>query len=174
MMPAPQGGSDIDSLVKQREQLRHQKQWQQADMVRDQLRQLGVTLDDKDKRWTSSDGKSGAIPTWNDIENGGGGGGSMPSMPSMMVQGGYAPVQSMMPSMMPEYPPMMGGMMPAPQGGSDIDSLVKQREQLRHQKQWQQADMVRDQLRQLGVTLDDKDKRWTGSDGKSGAIPTWD
>ena len=57
---------EVEDLVKHREQLRHSNKWKQADMLRDQLRSMGVQIDDKNNTWSCSDGSSGAIPSWSD------------------------------------------------------------------------------------------------------------
>jgi len=55
------GGESIEELVMQREQLRHQKLFQEADAMQDRLRDMGVSMN-SNKTWKSTDGRSGPIP----------------------------------------------------------------------------------------------------------------
>merc|ERR1719297_440717 len=61
---------EIVRLVATREQARLQKDWTLADTLRAQLSSIGVTLFDKPASWRSSYGKSGRIPTFNEIDGG--------------------------------------------------------------------------------------------------------
>merc|ERR1719359_2807971 len=67
------GGSslnDIMNLVVTREQARLNKNWAYADQVRQQLNAMGVSVFDKTQSWTSSDGRKGRIPSFNEVEAG--------------------------------------------------------------------------------------------------------
>eukprot|EP00930_Biecheleria_cincta_P004105 TRINITY_DN105000_c0_g1_i1.p1 TRINITY_DN105000_c0_g1~~TRINITY_DN105000_c0_g1_i1.p1 ORF type:complete len:182 (+),score=7.69 TRINITY_DN105000_c0_g1_i1:47-592(+) len=61
-----------------------------------------------------------------------------------------------------------------PAGGGDdaefkkIQSLIDERNALRKQQKFQEADKVRDELRDMGVTTDDNAGTWTGPNGLSG------
>ena len=55
-----------------------------------------------------------------------------------------------------------------------IATRVGMREQARSSSDWAAADAVRDELKGLGVTVDDKTKLWTCEDGRSGAVPMWE
>lgn len=64
-MPGMDGG--ISDLVRAREKARYDRNFRLADMIRDQLKELGVSLYDKEKRWESKDGMSGVIPPFSDV-----------------------------------------------------------------------------------------------------------
>jgi hypothetical protein len=55
---------EITSLVFAREAARYQRRFTQADELKQQLKKLGVRLDDKEKMWHSNDGTSGFIPPY--------------------------------------------------------------------------------------------------------------
>uniref|UniRef100_A0A7S1RDA7 Uncharacterized protein n=1 Tax=Alexandrium catenella TaxID=2925 RepID=A0A7S1RDA7_ALECA len=60
--------AEIDWLVGLREQFRQKREFNAADELRNALRSaLGVELDERQKTWTSSDGRQGAIPMWSAI-----------------------------------------------------------------------------------------------------------
>ena len=53
---------DIISLAEARSNAKMRSDFEEADKVRDQLRAHGITVDDRAKTWTSSDGRSGQLP----------------------------------------------------------------------------------------------------------------
>ena len=55
----------VRALVIKREQARAARDFDSADRLREQLSQLGVTLDDQNKIWRSTDGRSGPITAIN-------------------------------------------------------------------------------------------------------------
>merc|ERR1719410_1194103 len=71
---AATGASDnieeVARLIATREQARLQKDWTLADTLRTQLSTMGITLYDKTQSWKSNDGRSGRIPTFNEIDGG--------------------------------------------------------------------------------------------------------
>jgi len=69
---SPHGGADdeVFGLIVQREQARQAKDFGTADHLRERLTQLGVTLFDKTNQWRTADGRSGRIPSFNEIEGG--------------------------------------------------------------------------------------------------------
>lgn len=135
------GDDDIMPLIVQREQARMVKDFASADSLRDQLGAAGVTLHDKTQTWKASDGRTGRIPTFQEIEQG-----EIGQAPAGFVQ---------------------------PPGDSDvahIKHLVKLREAARAEKDWAQSDRIREDLRALGVELQDKDKVWKSQGGQMGII----
>merc|ERR1740121_2529594 len=61
----PASDAEIEWLVTLREKIRQGKDFQSADLIRNGLRdQLGVNLQEKEKRWMSNDGRQGVIPMW--------------------------------------------------------------------------------------------------------------
>mmetsp|Transcript_91193 Transcript_91193/g.284197 ORF Transcript_91193/g.284197 Transcript_91193/m.284197 type:complete len:393 (-) Transcript_91193:109-1287(-) len=138
---------EIVRLVVMREQARLGKDWSLADTIREKLVSSGVTLWDKSRSWKSSDGQSGRIPTFSEIE------------------AGHTPE-----SFMAEQE---AGTTAAPAGdGSEthIKYLVQLREQARAQKDWAQSDKLREELKALGVDIFDKDKMWRSKSGSAGVI----
>jgi len=153
---SPHGGADdeVFGLIVQREQARQAKDFGTADHLRERLTQLGVTLFDKTNQWRTADGRSGRIPSFNEIE-----GGVTGDSLAMMQSGG------------------MGGMVGGVSGyessdpqESHIKQLVLLREQARAQKDFAQSDRLRDELKALGVDLFDKEKMWRSKTGSSGVI----
>jgi len=130
-----------------REQARLAKDWGLADAVRERLTAAGVTLFDKTNAWRTSDGRSGRIPTWSEIEAG-------HTAESIIQQTDDKTV-------------------PFPAGDSteaQIKYMVQMREQARAAKDWAQSDKLRDELKAMGVEVFDKDKMWRSKTGLSGVI----
>eukprot|EP00435_Cladocopium_sp_Y103_P021786 s4463_g5.t1 len=121
---------EIAQLIFAREQARLAKDWSQADNLRSQLHDGGVQLYDKTRLWKCSDGRSGRIPTFDEVEAG-------------QVEPVYEDAKEEVDG-----------------SKEEIQSLVLQREQARGSKDFQQADAIRSQLQDLGVELLDKEKLW--------------
>jgi len=152
---------EIQHFVIQREQARSSKDWAQADVLREKLRVMGVALFDKTSRWQANDGRCGRIPTWTEIEQGGGGGAG--------TQGATADVVAS------NIPTLISG--PTGTQGEEalayIKSLVLSREQARAAKDFDSSDRIRDELKNMGVDLLDKEKMWRSTSGASGVIIGW-
>jgi len=69
---------EITTLVVQREKARQSGDWNTADMVRNELKNFGVEIHDKEKMWRSTDGRSGPVPSWAVIQGGDIGGSAIP------------------------------------------------------------------------------------------------
>lgn len=130
-----------------REQARLGKDWSLADTIRERLTAIGVTLFDKTNAWRSSDGQSGRIPTWSEIEAG--------QTPEAIIAQQESKTL-------------------AATGGNGFEGqikyLVQQREQARASKDWAQSDKLREELKALGVEVFDKEKMWRSKSGSSGVI----
>lgn len=194
----PQEG--VNKLIRERENSRASKDWARADQIRDVLKQVGITFHDKQGTWKSLDGMFGS--TTDVVSSVGGSSGysgaalglqnqqlqlqALQQMQQQMVNPnlGNPNLQSAamnvnwMSGQNP-YVDMVAGAgagaqwgMPQ-QGATSIESLVAQREKARYDKNFKLADMVRDQLKELGVQLSDKEKVWTSTDGQSGKIPSF-
>ena len=50
---------DIQRLIEDRENARRNRDYDTGDRIRDELKNAGISLDDRDKRWSSRDGRSG-------------------------------------------------------------------------------------------------------------------
>eukprot|EP00413_Alexandrium_margalefii_P042407 CAMPEP_0204598336 /NCGR_PEP_ID=MMETSP0661-20131031/54259_1 /ASSEMBLY_ACC=CAM_ASM_000606 /TAXON_ID=109239 /ORGANISM="Alexandrium margalefi, Strain AMGDE01CS-322" /LENGTH=380 /DNA_ID=CAMNT_0051609039 /DNA_START=66 /DNA_END=1208 /DNA_ORIENTATION=- len=146
---SPHGSAyeEVVRLVMMREQARSQKDWSLADTIRDRLVASGVTLSDKTNSWKSSDGKTGRIPTFSEIE------------------AGHTPESFM------AHQEVRANKAPAGDGSeAHIKQLIRMREQARAQKDWAQSDSFRDELKAIGVDIFDKEKIWRSRTGASGVI----
>jgi len=130
-------------LVWQREQARIAKDWALADGLREQLTTRGVQLFDKTNSWKSGDGRTGRIPSHKEVESG-------------QLDG--PPPNAILPAADDD---------PAT---AHIKELVQTREQARAAKDFAKSDQIRDELKSMGIELQDKDKMWKSKDGKAGII----
>jgi len=151
---------EIVRLVATREQARLQKDWSLADTLRTQLSTMGVTLFDKTASWRTSDGKSGRIPTFNEID-----GGNLETTIAQQV----LEIQSQQSSSA-----LLGSMGAVVSFGTDSESqiktLIQQREQARANKDFTRSDEIREELKAMGVEVFDKEKMWRATSGASGVI----
>ncbi|CAJ1366942.1 unnamed protein product, partial [Effrenium voratum] len=58
---------EVSTLVVQREKARMANDYELSDMIRDELKSRGVTIEDKRKIWTCTDGRQGPVPSWAQI-----------------------------------------------------------------------------------------------------------
>mmetsp|Transcript_117460 Transcript_117460/g.374315 ORF Transcript_117460/g.374315 Transcript_117460/m.374315 type:complete len:434 (-) Transcript_117460:127-1428(-) len=118
--------ADILSLVSQREAYRQRQQFADSDTIRQQLRDMGVELYDKDREWRCKDGRRGVLFTAGPVE--------------------------------------------CPLSDAEIQARVQEREEARRAKEWERSNIVRDELRNLGVELNDKDNVWRTLFGRQGSF----
>lgn len=59
---------EITTLVTQREKARQENDYTTADMIRRELKAVGVDIHDKQKMWISSDGRKGPVPSWQGLQ----------------------------------------------------------------------------------------------------------
>jgi len=59
---------EITTLVVQREKVRQSGDFGTSDMIRNELRAVGVEIYDKEKIWKASDGRQGPVPTWQQVQ----------------------------------------------------------------------------------------------------------
>jgi len=78
---------EVTTLIAQREKARQNSDFSTADMIRDELKQFGVTIQDKEKSWKSVDGRTGGVPMYNEAQ-----GVTMQVPATMPVQGQYGAV----------------------------------------------------------------------------------
>lgn len=211
---------EITTLVVQREKARQSGDWALADMIRDELKEAGCEIYDKEKVWRTKDGRSGAVPSYAQIQMGGApaaiagvqgggfvgtgayGGGDVsqaliqaalkaaqnPSTAAMMLaqlsgnKGAYVAgggVRAVAPG--PQGPEARDalsfisqcqaqGTLPSDQ---DIEWLVKTRERIRQNKDFAAADNLRNQMKNIGIEVWEKEKTWKTTDGRQGIIPSW-
>jgi len=180
---------DIQRKIKQREEARSAKDWKKADSMRDELRTQGVELIDKQKSWTTTDGRHGNYDgSKSDYSGGGSGGGCGGNWGGDSWSGGcggsgmsngmgddWEAANAMaagnaMASMaaMSMMSPMAAGMRAL--SDPTIKALIQGRERAREHRDWAASDAIRDDLKCFGVEVWDKDKVWRSSDGRSGTI----
>ena len=134
---------DVYTLLLQREQARAAHNWAVSDSLREQIRSLGITTDDKAKTFTWPDGRQEAMP-------------------------GAAPPTA--PAAVPGWPSAASGS--SGSDDASILTLIQQREQAREARNWAVSDALRAQLRAIGGEVDDKAKTFTYPDGRTAATPT--
>jgi len=116
-------------MGQKREEARAAKEWSESDKIRDDLKNMGVELFDKEKMWRAKGGMSGVI---------------------IGYRGSAGPTDL------------------------EICTLVVQREKARQSGDFGTADMIRDELKKVGVEVSDKEKVWRVTDGRGGRVPSWD
>eukprot|EP00933_Yihiella_yeosuensis_P043016 TRINITY_DN37718_c0_g1_i1.p1 TRINITY_DN37718_c0_g1~~TRINITY_DN37718_c0_g1_i1.p1 ORF type:complete len:365 (+),score=68.21 TRINITY_DN37718_c0_g1_i1:93-1187(+) len=114
--------AEILRLVAQRESARQARNFQESDAIREELRNMGVDLFDKEKEWRSRDGRRGTLFT--------------------------------------------AGPSECPLSDMEIQDRIQQREEARRSKDFGRADSIRDELRSLGVEVNDKESLWRTSSGR--------
>lgn len=161
----PAGGistQQICEYVAQREQAREQRDFGSADMLREQLKSLGVEVWDKEREWRAKDGRKGPVT-------------NVPRQPQMPMMPHYQQPVMQQPAIQQAWTPAPVPAMP-PAGSlssltvSDITALVLQREQARANRDFAAADQMRDSMRALGIDVWDKEREWRTKDGRSGPI----
>eukprot|EP00928_Gymnodinium_smaydae_P079515 TRINITY_DN6341_c0_g2_i1.p1 TRINITY_DN6341_c0_g2~~TRINITY_DN6341_c0_g2_i1.p1 ORF type:complete len:421 (-),score=97.27 TRINITY_DN6341_c0_g2_i1:160-1344(-) len=120
---------EIQERVALREEARKNKDFAQADKIRDDLRQLGVELVDRESLWRTATGRCGTYTG--------------------------APVKPMMSL-----------------DANMIKNMVADRERFRAMQDFDAADDMRRQLREMGVEVFDNERVWKSSDGQQGRIIT--
>lgn len=124
---------DLRRLLQEREAARREKDYTSADRIRNELKQKGVTVDDRTQIWQSIDGRSGPMHEYGNVVygagegpgSGGGGGG-----------GGYNESR-------PGEPPSDG----------ELHALLEQRESARKGRDYATSDRIRDDLRARGYVI---------------------
>lgn len=173
---------EIKIRIAQREEARSDKNWEQADSIRDELRRNGVELLDNQKRWSTTDGRHG---NYADATRGSDPG-RHGAIGHRAAIGGPMPRSAtpLTPSVGTQYarfagPPPGGDLGSSFSGASlsgaslsdaSIAALVYGRELHRDQRDFQGADAIRVDLRAAGVEVWDKNREWKASDGRRGPI----
>ena len=90
------------------------------------------------------------------------------------VCGWASVVRRVHPVAAPQHPRLAVAVVAKPRGGMATDeqvrTLVTRREQARFARDFESADRLREQLARMSVTLDDQNKVWRSTDGRSGPI----
>merc|ERR1740121_1726754 len=117
--------AEVKTLVNAREQARAMKDFATSDQIRDQLKSMGVELNDREKMWRAQTGQVGVILGYR--------GGSGPS-------------------------------------DIEINALVQEREKAKTNRDFTMSDMIRDELKAVGVHIIDREGHWRSSDGRTGSL----
>merc|ERR1719198_2513649 len=153
----PISNEEITAYLHARAQAKGMRDFMTADSIRNQLQMRGISITDRTRTWQSTDGRTGNTigpDFFTQAASAGGMGGMM----------GAAPVTA---------PPVTGAGGETP-SGDWINSMLMQRETARMNRDYGQADALREQMRQQGVQVDDRTKVWTAADGRTGMRPNAD
>lgn len=185
----PLSDSEIQDRIREREDARKSKDWDRADTLRDELRRLGVELDDKESVWRTNSGRVGSY-TGAPVQR---------RLTGMQIRKLVAERERHRAAQDFEAADELRRQLSSNgielfdneriwrssdgqqgviiTGGHEVDCFltdaeiatrVAQREDARAAKNWAQADAIRDELRRQGVELLDNQKLWCTTDGRSG------
>ena len=141
---------DLVSKLQARWDARLEKDWPTADSIRDELKNLDFSINDRSQSWRCTrSGRAGSTkppdfmkpPPARDSSRGG----SSHGGDELMAEGG-----------MPE---------------KEIIRLLIDREVARQDKDYAEADKIRDMLKEKDVFVSDRDRSWRCDDGRGGARP---
>lgn len=181
----------IQARIFQREEARKNKDWHLADAIRDELRNSGVELDDRESSWRTSNGKQGSFSGVKpEVSQSIG----IPAITKLVAERERLRAASDFEAAdeLRRQLAQMGvelfdnerswktadgyrGVIIT--GGHEVDCLmseaqiagrVLQREEARTAKDFATADHIRDELRRQGVELLDAQKTWCTADGRQG------
>eukprot|EP00411_Alexandrium_monilatum_P013633 CAMPEP_0175276388 /NCGR_PEP_ID=MMETSP0093-20121207/48455_1 /TAXON_ID=311494 /ORGANISM="Alexandrium monilatum, Strain CCMP3105" /LENGTH=345 /DNA_ID=CAMNT_0016571287 /DNA_START=52 /DNA_END=1086 /DNA_ORIENTATION=+ len=180
---------EISTLMVQREKARQLGDFATSDMIRDELKTAGVHIQDREKTWRCSDGRQGTIPSWADVQGGGGAAAAVPAatmgaaahgaQASLQQANGAAPAAVKMtpkPAMPaassnPECQEALGFIQTCRASGrtpmdAEVEQLISLREKFRQAGDFAAGDQLRNALRtSLSIEIHDKEKRWTAPGG---------
>lgn len=128
-------------LLRRRYEARLQRDFPTSDVLREQLRGLGIYTDDRTKTWRSNSGRVGSLEG-----------------PDFLSPPGYGG----------SITPLHEGRSLTTE---QIHDKLSQREQARMSKDFATADEIRRELNACGVSVDDNAKTWACNDGRSGPRP---
>jgi len=189
--------ADILRLVAQRESYRQSRQFDKSDAIREELRNMGVELYDKEKEWRCRDGRRGTLFTAGPMEC---------MLADHEIQDrinqredarrskdwGRADMlrddlrahgvelddkHSSWATSSGRSGTYSGQPSAAPRAAAQLSShhirkLVAERERLRATQDFELADELRRQLATMGVEIFDNDRTWRSADGQRGVIIT--
>jgi len=182
---------EITEMIREREEARKQKDWDRADLLRDDLRSKGVEMDDKENVWRTSTGRSGAYSgaAQQSLINGGTIKKLVAERERLRAGQDFDAADELRRQLsglgveifdneriwrttdgQQQGVIITGGHeVDCLLGDSEILARVMQREQARSEKNWMQADAIRDELRSHGVELLDNQRVWCTTDGRHGS-----
>ncbi|CAE8621147.1 unnamed protein product, partial [Polarella glacialis] len=191
--------SEIQDRVYEREDARRSKDFALADSVRDELRSLGVELDDRHAQWQTSGGRLGSysgVPVVPELRSSDSSGRETREIRKLVCERerhrasqdfqAADDVRRTLSSMGVElfdnertWRTKSGVQGVIFTGGHEEDchltdaaivTKVAMREDARVSKDYSQADAIREDLRRKGVELLDSQKTWVTTDGRSGTF----
>lgn len=180
---------EIQDRINEREEARKNKDWGQADALRDELRIMGVELEDRTSTWRTSGGRSGKYSMTPDSRPLDGSAvkkiiAERERLRSAKDFDAADDLRRQLASFGVEvfddervWKSADGQQGVIISGGHEVDCFlseseiaarVVQREEARTAKNWAQADAIRDALRKQGVELLDNQRQWCTTDGRHG------
>jgi len=186
----------INAKINEREDARRMKDWGAGDRIREELRAVGCEVNDREKVWRTTDGRrgrvgGGAAPVMSmgstQIEQ------LIQERQQAREMKDYARSDELREQLRAQGIQVHdkegiwqssdgrtgilsgqqmggGGMGGGPLNEQQINALIQQREQARAMKDWTTGDRIRDQLRQSGIDIFDREKYWRARDGRQGMI----
>jgi len=187
------GSTQIEQLIQERQQAREMKDYARSDELREQLRAQGIQVHDKEGIWQSSDGRTGILSGYVAASLPRPAHARLAPLPLPLGNHGpcRAPLRLCVPAVRRRALAKTantcthartracsacrqqmggGGMGGGPLNEQQINALIQQREQARAMKDWTTGDRIRDQLRQSGIDIFDREKYWRARDGRQGMI----
>lgn len=164
--------ADLIAQLQARSEARSRRDFTTSDAIRTALEAHGIKITDSTKSWIANDGRKGNLsgPDFFSVAN-------TPFAPGAAAAAGARSAYPPPPYGAPPpgypygYPPPPGADGGA--GGMSTDAIyakLHERQAARLSRDFARADALRDELRRLGVNIDDKARTWSTADGRTGAI----
>jgi cysteinyl-tRNA synthetase len=176
----------IECLVAQRERARQSRDFMAADLIKEQLRQHGVQVWDKERIWRASDGRSAPLATScvceqfkgpgcekrvGIIGKRGRGESATDSPPAKrVIPSSPAEISGDHIALLKELCPGVSEVNVRAISEVNLLLVLEKREQVREEKDWARADAIKMALRAVGLEVYDKDKTWLKVDGSRGSF----
>lgn len=184
--------AEIQARVSEREEARRSKDWERSNVLRDQMRDVGIELDDKNSVWRTLTGREGSytgVPR-------------APMLSGLQIQQLICERERLRAAKQFDAADHVrvklaqhgveifdterlwrsadgqqgviitgGHEVHCTLADGEIAMRVKQREEARASKRWADADVIRNELRTLGIEFLDKQRAWCTTDGRQGPYP---
>lgn len=191
-LECPLADHEIQARVQEREEARRAKEWERSNVLRDELRRIGVELNDKESVWRTLQGRQGSYSASP----------RAPSLPGATIhhliaererlraQQDFDAADQLRAKLAQHgveifdaerlWRTVDGQQGVIITGGhevicmftdSEISARVAKREEARMGKHWSEADNIRDDLRRQGVEVLDSQRIWCTTDGRQGPYP---